>query len=182
LTSVKAQASRELVREKEKVMPPVHSPAAPVARENIRLTEGNLVRVLSLSVTGRVTATQGGDAEVLVGNIKLRRPMSDLELVETAPMKLPENVHVNISTKHLEKNEINVIGRKVDEAVELTDKFLDDAFLAEVRSIRIVHGMGTGALRQAISELLSHHPHVSHFESAPHSEGGRGVTVVTLRE
>ena len=108
--------------------------------------------------------------------------MSDLELVETAPIKLPENVHVNISTKQLEKNEINVIGRKVDEAVELADKFLDDAFLAQVSSIRIVHGMGTGALRQAISELLSRHPHVSHFESAPHAEGGRGVTVVTLRE
>jgi DNA mismatch repair protein MutS2 len=89
---------------------------------------------------------------------------------------------VNISIKQLEKNEINVIGRKVDEAVDLTDKFLDDAFLAQVSSIRIVHGMGTGALRQAISELLSHHPHVSRFESAPQAEGGRGVTVVTLRE
>jgi DNA mismatch repair protein MutS2 len=182
LTSAKEQASRELGREKEKVMPPVHSTAPPAARESFRVTEGTLVRVLSLSVTGRVTSTQGGDAEVLVGNIKLRRPMSDLELVQVAPIKLPENVHVNISTKQLEKNEINVIGRKVDEAVELTDKFLDDAFLAQVSSIRIVHGMGTGALRQAIAELLSHHPHVSHFESAPHSAGGRGVTVVTLRE
>src|SRR5262249_30356343 len=122
LTSAKAQASRELGREKEKVAPPVLSPGATAPRANVRLTEGSLVRVLSLSVTGRVTATQGGDAEVLVGNIKLRRPMSDLELVETAPIKLPEHVHVNISTKQLEKNEINVIGRKVDEAVELADK------------------------------------------------------------
>ena len=97
-------------------------------------------------------------------------------------MKLPENVHVNISTKQFEKNEINVIGKKVDEAVDLTDKFLDDAFLAQVSDIRIVHGMGTGALRQAIAELLSHHPHVSHFESAQHAEGGRGVTLVTLRD
>jgi DNA mismatch repair protein MutS2 len=182
LTSAKAEASRELGREKEKVAPLVPSPAPPVARKNLRLAEGNLVRVLSLSVTGRVTSTHGQDAEVLVGNIKLRRPVSDLEIVETAPIKLPENVHVNISAKQLEKNEINVIGRKVDEAVELTDKFLDDAFLAQVRSIRIVHGMGTGALRQAISELLSQHPHVSHFESAAHSEGGRGVTIVTLRD
>jgi DNA mismatch repair protein MutS2 len=182
LTSAKAEASRELGREKEKVAPLVPSPATPVARQNLQLAEGSQVRVLSLSVTGRVTSTHGHDAEVLVGNIKLRRPISDLEIVGTAPIKLPENVHVNISTKQLEKNEINVIGRRVDEAVELTDKFLDDAFLAQVPSIRIVHGMGTGALRQAISELLSHHPHVSHFESAPHSEGGRGVTIVTLRE
>jgi DNA mismatch repair protein MutS2 len=141
-----------------------------------------MVRVLSLGVTGRITAMKNEEAEVLVGNIKLRRPISDLEVMENAPIKLPENVRVNISTKQLEKNEINVVGRKVDEAVDLTDKFLDDAFLAQVTTIRIVHGMGTGALRQAISELLSHHPHVSHFESAPHSEGGRGVTVVTLRE
>ena len=69
----------------------------------------------------------------------------------------------------------------MDDAVELTDKFLDDAFLSAMNQVRIVHGMGTGALRQAISELLRDHPHVTRFESAPHSEGGRGVTVVTLR-
>ena len=104
-----------------------------------------------------------------------------MELVDAAPLELPQNVHVNISMKQLEKNEINVIGRTVDEAVEMTDKFLDDAFLAQMSTIRIVHGMGTGALRQAIAQLLGTHPHVSHFESAPHPEGGRGVTVVTLR-
>jgi len=137
--------------------------------------------VSSLAVTGRIIEVRADEAEVLVGNIKLRRPLSDLELIEAAPIQLPQNVHVNVSMKHLEKNEINVVGRTVDEAVEMTDKFLDDAFLAQMSTIRIVHGMGTGALRQAISELLRAHPHVSHFESAPHSEGGRGVTLVTLR-
>ena len=97
------------------------------------------------------------------------------------PVKLPQGVHVNVTSKHLEKNEINLIGRKVDEAVDMVDKFLDDAFLAQMNQVRIVHGMGTGALRQAISELLSNHPHVGRFESASHSEGGRGVTIVTLR-
>jgi DNA mismatch repair protein MutS2 len=134
-----------------------------------------------LSVTGRLAALKGGDAEVMVGNIKLRRPVADLEVVDQARLKLPQNVHVNVSAKQLENNEINVIGRKADEAVEMADKFLDDAFLAQMNTVRIVHGIGTGALRQAISELLSSHPHVSHFESAAHSEGGRGVTIVTLR-
>jgi DNA mismatch repair protein MutS2 len=180
LANAKAQATRDVGREKEKFEP---APGVPASQKSVLpAAEGGVVRVLSLGVTGRVTSLKGGEAEVLVGNIKLRRPISDLEIMEAAPMKLPENVRVHISTKQLEKNEINVVGRKVDEAVELTDKFLDDAFLAQVNTIRIVHGMGTGALRQAISELLSHHPHVSHFESAPHSEGGRGVTVVTLRE
>ena len=183
LANVKAQANRELGREKEKIEPAAKLPSsAPEARPPLPVGEGQTVRVLSLAVTGRITAVKGDEAEVLVGNIKLRRPLSDLEVVQVSPMKLPQNVHVNVSTRQLEKNEINVVGRKVDEAVEMTDKFLDDAFLAQMNTIRIVHGMGTGALRQAISELLGGHPHVSRFESAPHSEGGRGVTIVTLRD
>jgi len=137
--------------------------------------------VISLAVSGKVTRLKDDEAEVLVGNIKLRRPLTDLEVIEASPIKLPQNVHVNVATKQLEKTEINVIGRTVEEAVDLTDKFLDDAFLAQANTIRIVHGMGTGALRHAISELLSSHPHVSHFESAQQSQGGRGVTVVTIR-
>jgi DNA mismatch repair protein MutS2 len=184
LANAKAQAAREVGREKERLEPVLTSPspAGPLPRQPLSVVEGALVRISSLGVTGRIAAVKGDEAEVLMGNIKLRRPISDLQVVETQPIKLPENVRVNISTKHLEKNEINLVGRKVDEAVELADKFLDDAFLAEVTTIRIVHGMGTGALRQAIAELLGHHPHVSHFESAPQAEGGRGVTVVTLRE
>src|SRR5437016_3517617 len=182
LQSAKAQASRELGKEKEKVEPPKPGPSPAVARLPVPLVEGKKVRVLSLAVTGTVSSIKDGEAEILVGNIKLRRPVDDLEVLETAPMKLPAGVHVNFAPKELEKNEVNVIGRKVDEALEIADKFLDDAFLAQVNPIRIVHGMGTGAVRQAISDLLSRHPHVSHFESAPHSEGGRGVTIVTLRD
>jgi DNA mismatch repair protein MutS2 len=182
LANVKAQAAKEVDREREKVESPAAAQAAPAAPQSVPAVEGGLVRVLSMGVTGTVASMKGGEAEILVGNIKIRRPLSDLQPIETASRKLPENVHVNISTKHLEKNEINLLGRRVDEAVEMTDKFLDDAFLAEMSTIRIVHGMGTGALRQAISELLSHHPHVSRYEAAPHSEGGRGVTIVTLRD
>jgi DNA mismatch repair protein MutS2 len=180
LQDAKAQASRELGKEKEKIEPA--SAAPPPTRQTGPLEEGQLVRVASLAVTGTVIAIRDGQAEVLVGNIKLRRPLDDLEVIERARLKLPQGVHVNVSSRQLEKNEINLLGRKVDEAVELTDKFLDDAFLAEMTQVRIVHGMGTGALRQAISELLGSHPHVSRFEPAPQAEGGRGVTIVTLRE
>jgi DNA mismatch repair protein MutS2 len=183
LANAKEQAVREVGREKENLKPIADEPSSGTtpSRLGFKGREGHIVRVISLAVTGKVTAIKGGEAEVVVGNIKLRRPLSDLEVIETAPVQLPQNVHVNISTKQLEKNEINVVGRRVDEAVDLTDKFLDDAFLSQMNTVRIVHGIGTGALRQAISELLSAHPHVSHFEAAPHSEGGRGVTVVTLR-
>jgi DNA mismatch repair protein MutS2 len=184
LEDAKAQATREIGREKERIEPAVKAPSPGASRHPLPGGEGpgQVVKVLSLAVTGRIISVKGGEAEVMVGNIKLRRPLSDLEVVESAPIKLPQNVHVNISSKPLENNELNVVGRKVDEAVELTDKFLDDAFLAQMNTIRIVHGMGTGALRQAIAELLGSHPQVSRFESAPQSAGGRGVTIVTLRE
>jgi DNA mismatch repair protein MutS2 len=181
LANAKADATREVAREKEKIEPVVKTSVPPPSRTPLSVKEGQRVRVLSLAVTGSVISIKGDEAELLVGNIKLRRPVSDLEAIEAAAIQLPQNVHVSISTRQLEKNEINLVGRKVDEAVELVDKFLDDAFLAQMSTIRIVHGMGTGALRQAVSELLSAHPHVSHFEAAPQAEGGRGVTVVTLR-
>jgi DNA mismatch repair protein MutS2 len=184
LANVRAEAEREIGREKEKAEPAAApSASGPTALSHLvpEKAAGRLVRVLSLAVTGTVTAVRGDEAEVLVGNIKLRRPLSDLEAIEGAAIQLPRNVHITVTTKQLEKNEINLIGRQVDEAVEIADKFLDDAFLAQMTLVRIVHGMGTGALSRAISELLSAHPHVSHFEFAPQNQGGRGVTVVTLR-
>ena len=183
LQSVKAEAAREINREKEKAAPVPEAPSVPRGPQpSQEVREGQKVRILSLGVTGNVTSIRDGEVEVLMGNIKLRRPPADLEVIEPSPIQLPKGVHVSIAPKELSTNEINLIGRKVDEAVEMADKFLDDAVLAQLSQIRIVHGMGTGALRQAISELLGKHPHVSHFESAPYPEGGRGVTVVTLRE
>src|SRR5437016_4662848 len=185
LANVKAEAARELSREKEKIEPTsklAPSPAALPARRPLPEGEGQRVRVVSLAVTGTIASIKDGEAEVLVGNIKLRRPVDDLEVIENVGPKLPQHVQLNITPKQLEKAEIKVIGLKVDEALDIADKFLDDAFLAQVNPVRIVHGMGTGALRQAIADWLTKHPHVSRFESAPHSEGGRGVTIVTLRD
>ncbi len=185
LANVKAEAARELSREKEKIGPTsklAPSPAALPARRRLPEAEGQRVRVVSLAVTGTIASIKDGEAEVLVGNIKLRRPVDDLEVLQNVGLKLPQHVQLNITPKQLEKAEINLIGLKVDEALDIADKFLDDAFLAQVNPVRIVHGMGTGALRQAIAGWLTKHPHVSRFESAPHSEGGRGVTIVTLRD
>lgn len=77
--------------------------------------------------------------------------------------------------------ELKLIGKKTDEAVELTDKFLDQAFLNGLREVRIIHGHGTGALRKAITELLKDHPHVARFARAPQDKGGAGATIVELR-
>ena len=182
LSSAKAQADADVRRERQRTEPPAVTATVPTASgEQVPIQVGSTVHVRSMNLTGSVSLVSGDEVEVLVGNIKLRRPATDLEVVKK-PIPLPKNVHVQMTSKDLEKNEINVVGRHVDEAVEMTDKFLDDAFLAQMREIRIVHGFGTGALRQAISELLSTHPHVAQFQPAKQNEGGRGVTVVTLRD
>jgi len=77
--------------------------------------------------------------------------------------------------------ELNLIGRTTDEAVDLTDKFLDEAFLNGLSELRIIHGHGTGALRRAITELLKDHPHVARFAPAAQDKGGAGATTVELK-
>ncbi len=83
----------------------------------------------------------------------------------------------NVSTSA----ELNLIGKKTDEAVDLTDKFLDEVFLNGLSEVRIIHGHGTGALRRAIADLLTGHPHVARFKPAPQDQGGAGATIVELR-
>src|SRR5947209_4766816 len=76
--------------------------------------------------------------------------------------------------------ELNLIGKKTDEAVDLADKFLDEAFLNGLSEVRIIHGHGTGALRRAIAELLADHPHVAKVKPAQQNQGGTGATLVEL--
>ena len=75
-----------------------------------------------------------------------------------------------------------MIGAHADEAVTRVEKFLDAAMLSELKSVRIIHGYGTGQLRRAIAEFLRTQPFVSHFAPAPDNQGGGGVTVVELKE
>ena len=84
-------------------------------------------------------------------------------------------------SKFKNSNELNLIGKTTDEAVDLTDKFLDAAFLNGLNEVRIIHGHGTGALRKAITAFLADHPHVARFASAPQDKGGSGATQVELK-
>ena len=77
--------------------------------------------------------------------------------------------------------ELNLIGKTTDEAADLVDKFLDQAFLNGQSEVRIIHGHGTGALRKAVAALLADHPHVARFASAPQDQGGSGATIVELK-
>jgi DNA mismatch repair protein MutS2 len=90
-------------------------------------------------------------------------------------------VHLQ-AAEQTSESELNVIGQTTDEAVDAVDKFLDEASLASLSQVRIVHGHGTGALRRAIGDLLRDHPHVARFTAAPPNQGGTGATLVELRQ
>ena len=122
---------------------------------------------------GPQTGSPAGVGAVREGSLeKLRRQTQTTEL--HLHSKEPDS---NFKTS----DEINLIGKTTDEAVDLTDKFLDEAFLNGLNEVRIIHGHGTGALRKAITEFLSDHPHVERFASAPQDKGGAGATQVELK-
>lgn len=157
-----------------------------VVRTEAEFREGMKVRVLSLGVTGSVLQVARSHAEVLVGNMKMRRELDDLEPLDRGERRLeanlPANVTVAMADKSLESNELQLIGKTAGEAREELDKFLDDAFLSRFAVVRIVHGHGMGVLRRAVREVLAAHPHVERFEAAPAREGGDGATLAYLRD
>jgi len=152
------------------------------------------VKLRSFGSVGIVDQIKDGEAEVRVKALRFREKLENLELVEAAPMSKPEkgkletlkraaSTEVHLSgAEHNSRSELNVIGQTTDEAVDAVDKFLDEASLASLSKVRIVHGHGTGALRRAIGDLLKGHPHVSRFLAAPPDQGGAGATLVELRQ
>ena len=89
--------------------------------------------------------------------------------------------YTSISKSKTAKSEVNVIGLNVEEAVFVVDKFLDDASLAKLQTVRIVHGKGTGKLKNSIHKFLKTNPHVKSFRIGTYGEGEMGVTVVELK-
>lgn len=154
---------------------------------------GDRVRLRTFGSVGIVDSVKGDEAEVRVKSLRLREKLVNLERVrETAPVKTEggrfsklrpsRQTEVRLdSSREQARSELNVIGQRTDEAVEAVDKFLDEASLGSLSQVRIVHGHGTGALRQAISELLKGHPHVARYTAAPPDQGGGGATLVELR-
>jgi DNA mismatch repair protein MutS2 len=155
---------------------------------------GDKVKLLSFGSVGVVDQVKDGYAEVRVKALRFREKLDNLELVEQQPTAKPQQgkleklrrssgteIHLAAAEQNV-KSELNVIGQTTDEAVDAVDKFLDEASLASLSQVRIVHGHGTGALRRAIAGLLGDHPHVARFVSAPPDQGGTGATLVELRQ
>ncbi len=146
---------------------------------------GDRVLVGVLGLEGIVQTLHDREAEVDVRGKRLRARVDELRVVaHAAPAGQPARVRVNVDLQPREGmlTELNVIGCTVDDALSRTEKFLDDAIVSELRSVRVIHGYGTGQLRRAIADFLQSHPFVAHFAAAPAEQGGGGVTVVDLKE
>lgn len=177
-----AQAQARLAEE-EKALPP---PPPPLPPEEVVLPGtigvGDTVWIRGLSTTGQVTALEGNTVDVQVGNFGVRVQRSDLE--RRAGRKVAEAPQPAVETgAHPAPSvELDLRGQRVEECIPRLDKYLDDAFLAGMPFVRIVHGKGTGALRQAVRQQLRGHPLVKSHRSGERGEGGSGVTVAYLVE
>jgi DNA mismatch repair protein MutS2 len=160
--------------------PPPGAPARPVAL-------GDKVVVGPLGLEGVIQSIHGSHAEVDVRGKRMRARVDELRLIAPAARPgaaAPSRVTVNVAMapRDAAVSEINVLGTRAEEAVERVERFLDEAMAEELRSLRIIHGFGTGALRRAIAEFLRAHPFVANFHPAADNQGGGGVTVVELKE
>jgi DNA mismatch repair protein MutS2 len=159
---------------------------APAGASRLVIEEGARVRLKGVREPARVRRKlSGGLLEVEAGLMKMQVSTDDVEEVLPATpdaARLPKNVSFQPGPSwDVSYREINVVGQRAEEARDLVDKFLDNAAVASVDRIRIVHGHGMGILRKVIAELLTTNPHVEKFYPAPPSEGGTGATVVELK-
>jgi DNA mismatch repair protein MutS2 len=179
--SNRIEASTAPILEKAKAETPREAfPSSPEA-----IGPGTRVLVASFGMEGIVERIAGEEAEVVVRDKKLKLPVSSLEaLPPMAPMApvasvpAPRGGGTRFPEGKQMPEELNLIGCTVDEALSQADKFLDDALLSEYRHVRLIHGHGTGRLKNALREWLSAHPKVGKLES----DSRGGVTVVELKD
>jgi len=187
---------RERLREQERALQEEmrRAEAAITAPEALQpltaVKPGQPVRVADWDREGVVLETLGEDrALVQVGAFQVEVLLSDLYPAKShaLPSRLAGEAHrseagiLSLRKQLTVPDEIILIGKTVDEAVAALDKYLDDAALAGLLEVRIVHGKGTGALRRGIHAYLKTHPAVQDFHLAPDEEGGAGATVARLR-
>lgn len=150
---------------------------------------GESVKVLSMNLTGTISSKPDsrGNVTVQMGILRSQVNISDLEIIEDVnpyspkAMKRTSKSKIKMSKSLSVSPEINLLGKTVDEAVSELDKYLDDALLSHLNSVRVVHGKGTGALRKGIHEYLRRQKHVKSYRLAEYGEGDAGVTIVELK-
>lgn len=177
-------AQKEL---KEQRQPKSQAQTGTVSLSKIEV--GDKVRLKGLNQFGEVLSivnSSKAPVEIRVRNMEMQVAYDEVELCPAVGGDTPNLSPSVLDVQHLKagivETELNLRGRTVNEALDETDKYLDDAFLAGLSGVRIIHGKGTGALRGAIHKFLCDHPLVVDFQSAPLNQGGAGVTTITLKD
>ena len=178
----------------EKVQKKAPRQKSPIATVSGPLRLGEKVTVRSLGREGVVTALGEEDAEVQVGALRVRARLGDLqrkaeELSTVSEQPESETRTSPVSTGSRPSGpviqsgpgmELDLRGQMSEDALDRLDRYLEQAFLSGMPFVRIIHGKGTGKLRQVVREMLRGHPHVASFEEGGEKEGGAGVTVAKL--
>ena len=186
--SVKEHKLIEAKRRLDDSVPdPVQQPRKNQGGKPVKIEPGDEVKVHSLGGQKGHVVEMAGDSEALVqlGILKMKVALADLEPTQKAAASAPKKqVPVTTVKRSREENtssELDLRGSTLDEALIETDRFLDEAFLANIGSVYIIHGKGTGALRAGIQEFLRRHKHVKSYRLGNYGEGGAGVTVAELK-
>ncbi|MFR4438398.1 MAG: endonuclease MutS2 [Hungatella sp.] len=165
------------------------APKKAVSAKSLRI--GDSVRVLSMNLKGTVSTlpNQKGDLYVQMGILRSLVNVRDLELIDEATVSGPSLEtgkktgagKIKMSKSLQVSPEVNLIGMTTDEAISVLDKYLDDAYLAHLSQVRVVHGRGTGALKTAVHKRLKQLKYVKEFRLGVFGEGDTGVTIVTFK-
>ncbi len=180
-----ADVRREFEAEKQKIQTAAEKHALkPLVEEADELEEGDTVTMEDFATLGVIVALdrEAGSAVVEFDAVKFRTSLTGLKRagakqIKQAKKPQSSGVAVNFDAK----TEIDLRGMYADEAIKTVEQAIASALTGNVHSLRIIHGKGTGALRQAVQQHLQHHPAVSTFRNGLLNEGGAGVTVVELR-
>ncbi len=158
-----------------------------LTEKDIRI--GDSIKVLSTGFTGTISSLpdKSGNLFVQCGIIRSKVNLKDLQLMQEEPAAKQVLERTNSGSIKMSKSfgispEINLLGKTVDEALSELDKYLDDAYLAHLGSVRIVHGKGTGALRNAVHQYLKRASYVKSFRLGEHGEGDAGVTIAEFKK
>ena len=171
-----------------KLAPKAKGPKKTISPKTIQ--PGDTVKVLSLNMEGTVSTLPNskGDLYVQIGILRSQVNIKDLEMAGPAPAEPSSSPRqktgsgkIKMSKSFSVSPEINLIGMTTDEAVPILDKYLDDAYLAHLPQVRVVHGRGTGALRAAVHKKLKKLKYVKEFRLGEFGEGDSGVTIVIFK-
>ena len=195
-TTVRKAELKRFVVEKAEV--PSLKPQVKIAPTQDAVIEtSNLPIAVGLKVltgfgnVGIVEKIEGETAEVLVGSMRLREKLKNLQVVvsnEVNKTSKLEKLQKQANSENLRldetnfTSELNLIGKRTDEAEYLLDKFLDESFMNGLQRIRIIHGFGTGALKNFVHHFLKNHTHVLRYTFAEPNQGGHGATVAELKQ